>query len=156
MSVVYKSPEELFGGQGNRWDNYSRSDRFMSTINTLLESISRLVKQIVCKYTGISTVSISFNIDTSALSASFDTKNRLSLIAEKLADLGRVLESFKTIVENEYVQPGKGYEYLKDQCYAIDEKLGDILIANLGQVGSGNDGEDMGGEDMGDDGGFDL
>ena len=151
-------PEELFGGQGNRWDNYSRSDRFMSTINTLLESISRLVKQIVCKYTGISTVSISFNIDTSALSASFDTKNRLSLIAEKLADLGRVLESFKTIVENEYIQPGKGYEYLKDQCYAIDEKLGDILIANLGQVGSDEGGseEDMGGEDMGDDGGFDL
>lgn len=151
-------PEELFGGQGNRWDNYSRSDRFMSTINSLLDSIARLVKQIICRYTGISTVSISFNIDTSALSASFDAKNRLSLVAEKLTDLGRVLESFKSIIENEYCVPTKAYDYLKDQCSAIDEKLGDILIKDLGQSGSGDvkDGDMDMGDEGGDDGGFEL
>lgn len=154
-------PEELFGGQGNRWDNYSRSDRFMTTINQLLDSISRLVKQIVCKYTGISTVSISFNIDTSALSASFDTKNRLSMIAEKVTDIGRLIGGFKDIVENEFCVPTKAYEYLQDMCSSIDEKLGAILIANLGQTnedGESEKGDKGSRDDIGEDevGGFDL
>lgn len=151
-------PEELFGGTGNRWDQYSRSDRFMTTIDSLLFSISRMVKQIICKYTGISTVSISFNIDTASLSASYDTKNKLAQLAEKVADIGRILGSFKDIVENEYSVPVNAYNYLKDQCCAIDEKLGSILISDLNQTndseesGSSVEDEDSGGED----GGFEL
>ena len=151
-------PEELFGGSGTRWDQYTRSDRFISTIDNIIASISRLIKQMVSKYTGISTVSISFNIDTTSLVAAYDNKTKLSNTSERLSDVGRVLESIKSIVENDYCNPVEAYEYLRSQCMAIDEKLGAILIKNLGQTNDGG-GDSEGGEDMGggeDEGGFEL
>ena len=147
-------PEEIFGGSGSRWDQYSRSDRFITTIDTFLTSISNMVKQIICKLVGISTVSISFNIDTSSLVASFDVKNKLSQMSDKLSDLTRIIQSFKDVVENEYCVPTAAYEYLRNSIGAIDEKLLPIFIADLGQSGNENGGEDgdieesSGGDDM--------
>lgn len=138
-------PEEIFGGNGNRWEQYSRSDRFMTTIDTYLEGISRMCKQIVSKYTGISTVSISFSIDTSSLTVSFDTKNKIALISEKLADISRLIGAFSDILDNEFVVKDKAYPYLRDQVKAIDSKLGDILIADIVQEGEGD--EDSSGMD---------
>lgn len=150
-------PEELFGGGGSRWDQYSRSDRFVTTIDSLLASISILVKQIISKLLGISSVSIAFNIDIASLAASFDVKNKLSQTAERLADLSRIIASFKDIVENDYCVPTAAYEYLRNSVGAIDEKLLPILIANLGQTNDSG-GEDSGDSDSSDDdsGGFEL
>lgn len=149
-------PEELMGGSANRWEQYGRNDRFMTTIDNFLYSISTLVKQIICKYTGISTVSISFNIDTTALTASMDTKNKINTLAEKMADISRVLQNVKEIVENEYVNPSEAYSYIVDQVGAIDEKLKPVFIAKLNEMNDNEEDEDSGGEDSegGDD--FDL
>ena len=113
-----------------------------------------MVKQIICKLVGISTVSISFNIDTSSLVASFDVKNKLSQMSDKLSDLTRIIQSFKDVVENEYCVPTAAYEYLRSSIGAIDEKLLPIFIADLGQSGNedGGEGGDIeessGGDDM--------
>lgn len=142
-------PEELFGGTGSRWDQYTRSDRFCSTIDSLLSSISRMVKQIVSKFTGISTVSISFNIDTTALTASFDTKNKLSVLSDKMGDFTRILTSIKDVVENDYIVPNASFDWIKEQLSAIDEKLTPVLITELNQAQDNESEVDTGGEDEG-------
>ena len=82
-----------------------------------------------------------------------DTKNKINTLAEKMADISRVLQNVKEIVENEYVNPSEAYSYIVDQVGAIDEKLKPVFIAKLNEM---NDNEDSGGEDSegGDD--FDL
>ena len=141
-------PEELYGGNSNRWEQYSRSDRFSTTIDSILSSITRFVKQIISKYTGISTVSINFDLDTSLLVSSFDTRNKVSQAVDKIADINRLVGSIKEFVENEYVIPEKAYEYLRSQIIGIDSKLADALRPDLDTdpENEGNDNEEGGNE----------
>lgn len=138
-------PEQLFMGEGNRWETASRSDRFMTTLDNLLSSITIMVKNIISVYTGISTVSISFDLDTTMLVASYDTKNKTQQASEKMNQINSLMGEIKNLISNEYVFQDKAYDYVKTQIYAIDSKLGDIMLSNLDQLK--NDDEDSENED---------
>jgi len=139
-------PEELYSGSSNRWEMISRNDRLMTTCDNLLKSFSRFVKDLcVAKAKQlklpITYDDLKFNLEFASMLTSYDVKNKLQAVTDRMSDLDRLIGNVKSLLSNDFIDREGLYEYLKTQLNFADEKLLSVLKDEIPDNKSSSDDE---------------
>lgn len=137
-------PEELFIGNANRWEVMARNDRFMTVNDTIIKSITRLVKDIAlsyakCKGIPLSYRDIQFNIDFTTMLTSYDVKSKVEICADRFNNISNILQSVSSIYQFNMVNKKNMHKYLIDQLSGIDEKLAKVFPEELPEYAGDTD-----------------
>ena len=105
-------PEELQAGTGNRWEILSRSDKYLTAINSYISMADDVVKNTVVsmmrlmgRYCEKSDVNFSFINDTPLQSQM--SRNKAALFIDSLRDTVNAINGVKMIVSTGFVDPHK-------------------------------------------------
>lgn len=125
-------PEEVYSGNSNRWEVMSRNDRWMTTINNQLQSVTRFVKDTVIARAKEDNVNLSysdviFSLEMSSFLASYEIKNKMSNVTERLSEVTRLVEMVESLVEKGPIKKDNFIEYIKDQLSAMDASIAGII-----------------------------
>lgn len=136
-------PEELYMGTGNRWEILSRSDRFLTELNTFLTTLEDTPKQAVMsmmKAIGhpceLGDVKFSYLNDTPLQSQM--SRNKTAMYNEMLKDTLETFNNVTAIMGTGFVEPKKLLQDLMDQSdrwgfsfgksmYTVDDILSNIV-----------------------------
>ncbi len=127
-------PEELFSGSSNRWETMSRNDRFMTTIDTMLKSVARLVKDVCiacCKVNfdkEIKSTEIQFNLDCTSMLSAYDIKSKMANVGDKFNDIERIIQSATNLNASEFIKKEELLAYIRAQLATIDDKLLKVIV----------------------------
>ena len=113
-------PEELQAGTGNRWEILSRSDKYLTAINSYVVMMDDIVKNTVIsmmrlmgRYCEKSDINFSFINDTPLQSQM--SRNKAALFIDSLRDTMSAINGVKLIVSTGFVDPNKVMEDFLDQ-----------------------------------------
>ena len=113
-------PEELQAGTGNRWEILSRSDKYLTAINSYISMADDVVKNTVVsmmrlmgRYCEKSDVNFSFINDTPLQSQM--SRNKAALFIDSLRDTMNAINGVKMIVSTGFVDPNKVMDDFLDQ-----------------------------------------
>lgn len=129
-------PEELFGGNSNRWEVISRNSRFQSVISSLLSSITACMKEVGCNYLKknfditISVDELSVNIDQNNYLNNTNFINKISMMGDTLDKLNTILSTTSSLLENPIINKKKLVKYIKSSIQTTDIELSDIIDDN--------------------------
>ena len=127
-------PEELYSGTANRWEAVGRNDRFMTTNQRIVGSISRFVKyyakaMLKKKWNlDVKIADIDFNIDISNFTSMYDIKAKISAISDKLQTIEQLSMSFNNLIQNyPWMSKDKLTDYVLKQVAVVDTDLKDVI-----------------------------
>lgn len=126
-------PEELFGGNSNRWEVISRNSRFQSVVGSLLSSITTCMREVGCNYLKkvfnitISPDELEVNLDKDNYLNNTNFVNKVSMLGDTLDRLNNILTSTSNLLENPIVNKKKLVKYIKNSIQTTDIELGNII-----------------------------
>jgi len=126
-------PTELYSGNANRWSVMANNDRFMTTCDVMLKSITRFVKNIcqsVLQANGIKVKfsDIKFGLDFASMLSAFDVKSKLEGLDTKISSIQHIAQSIGDITQSGIIDQKAFMKYLKTQIAGIDTTLADMIL----------------------------
>lgn len=122
-------PEELYMGNGNRWEVLIRNDRYLTLITKILSSISLMIRRlatvILIKNTGkrYSVNDIVFNLETNNYMSTFMKQQKLMGVSSRLQSVEQILSSFAQMNQMEFLNKDKIKEFFSHMCSQADDNL---------------------------------
>jgi hypothetical protein len=152
---------ELYNGTANRWSVMASNDRFMTTCDVMLKSVTRFIKDLclsILQYNhqAVKITDIQFGLDYASMLSAYDVRSKLNSLEEKISTFQRISDSLNQVVQSGLVDQQGFMQYFKSQVSGIDDQLAKLIQDNPPQPPGGDQGGDPGGpppDDMPPDGG---
>jgi len=118
-------PDELFSGSSNRWETMSRSSRFMTLIDSILNSEIMLVKRVCEDYIRhqkkIQTPYIvEFNISSSNVIINNTMQNQAAILEDKVRGFMNIIREAIAFAKDPNIDSQLVIDYIRSQIAMID------------------------------------
>ena len=130
-------PDELVQGESNRWEVISRSSRFLTLIESLLEEITRCVKDTVVhrihfKFNKrVDPNNVHLNLDTTnyLFNSNFNTKSQV--VREKFDSLSQIIRTIQELRESGLVEDEKLMDFVRTELKVLDQSLAEVIVDKI-------------------------
>jgi len=125
-------PEDALGSGSNKWEILSRSARFNTLMNDIINQLSYTYKLVSHNYLLTKNIRINMNnlkvnIDTSSYLTDSNFTSRSSLLADKLSKLKDILTVASELEDLGDVSKDRMRNYIRDNLRSTDAELLDLL-----------------------------
>ena len=128
-------PSDLYNGTANRWSVMANNDRFMTTCDVMLRSVTRFVKDIcrailLANGYQVKQTDIQFGLDYASMLSAYDVKSKLNSLDEKIGSLQHIAQCVGDISQTGIIDQKAFMQYLKAQIAGIDVSLASLILDN--------------------------
>lgn len=125
-------PEELMGGNSNKWETASRNDRFATILNNHLTREANFIKMVALAYIqhkgwNIKYDELKLNLSASSFMATYQQRTKLSVLTDRLSEVQKLIETSQNLINNKVIDEEKLKKFMIDQIGSMDAGIGSIL-----------------------------
>lgn len=124
-----KIPEDIFTGNGNRWELSSKYEEYTNTLNHMLNTISASIcrfctsymYRLDARYYDVSIFTHKF--DLNKYISPYAQKSNLTALSDRFGEINSVLESATNIINNKAINKTKFLAYVQNELENADPDL---------------------------------
>lgn len=126
-------PEELYNGEGNRWEVIARTDRYLDILKFFASSIEEFIKEYcynIMRSSGVnikSSDSIIFSLDISQLTSNYIENSGLTTLSNKLEELEGIISAADNMADMDVIREEKLKSYVFNKVKEIDPALSELI-----------------------------